>query len=135
MHRRSPCILATLAFALASCSRGEAPQGASKAEPRIEAAQPARPAASATGDEPHREPKDENFDASQERRAGQEAAARMFERQVLEPPPPPKLALPTPAPPRASEPPAPPNTALPEKTAGAPPPAIIEPAVPKAAPR
>lgn len=103
LHPSSVAVLA--AFALAGCSREPMPQK-TKPAARIEA-----PAATTSG------PGSYEIDpALKERLERQEAAARLFERNVLEPPPPRSLETRSPEPPPASNPPEPPPRFEPPKT-------------------
>ena len=88
MHPHHPRLLLLAALALAACSQGDAPQASKPASPRAAAPQSPAPAPATAADiDP----------ALKERLARQEAAARMFEKNVLHPSPP-KSAEPAPAP-------------------------------------
>lgn len=87
-------LLAVLAFGLAACSQGDAPQASKPAAPRAAAPQAPSPTPAPAADiDP----------ALKERLARQEAAAKMFEKSVLQPPAP-KSAEPAPAPAPAAPP-------------------------------
>jgi len=94
MHPHHPRLLLLAALALAACSQGDAPQASKPSAPRAAALQAPAPAPSTAA---------EIDPALKERLARQEAAARMFEKNVLHPSPP-KSAEPAPAPaPAASQ--------------------------------
>jgi len=92
--------LLPLTVALAACAKEQPSPSKTQPLSRIEAPAGAPGADAVKGDD---------MEALKERLARQEAAARKFELQVLEPPPPPKLPIPAPLP-RERE-PAPPNAA------------------------
>ena len=126
MHGVSPRsasrALATLAAIAAAvfagaCSKGE-PQPSKQPAPRVS---PAAPTASTA------QPRDEVDAALKDRLARQEAAARMFERQVLEPPPPK-----APEPPKESRPGAPPEPRVEPKVEAKPPAKPAPPSAPVA---
>ena len=112
---------ALAALALAACSKSEEVNKKPAPAPRIEAAQPQAPA-----------PSGEIDPALKERLARQEAASRMFEKNVLEPPAPKAPAKP-PETPKASEPPKAPAEP-PKAAAAAPQKAAPAPAAPPPAP-